>query len=55
LFRALNSLSETQGRRVDARHILGISIQDVARAEVMIERNVRKSISRGLDAMKKVF
>jgi len=55
LCHALNSLPETQGRRVDAHYIIGISVKKIAEAEGVGERNVRKSISRGLDAMKKVF
>jgi len=52
---ALNSLPETQGRRIEARYLLGQSVQDIARAEGVGERNVRKSITRGLEAMKKYF
>lgn len=50
---ALNSLPEIQGKRVEAHYLLGISIQDIAKDEGVGERNVRKSISRGLEAMKK--
>lgn len=50
---ALNSLPKIQGRRIEAYFILGQSIQEIAEAEGTGERNVRKSISRGLEEMKK--
>ena len=53
LCRALNSLPEIQGRRIEEHYILGISISEIARREGVGERNVRKSISRGLEGMKK--
>ena len=53
LCRALNSLPETQGRRIEAHYILGMSQRDIARAEGVNERNVRLSISKGLASMKK--
>ena len=49
---ALNSLPETQGRRVDACVILGKSYSDVARAEGVHESAVRRSVDRGLKKMK---
>ena len=52
---ALNSLSEIQGRRVEARYILGKSVQNIAKAEGVSESSVKESIERGLRAMKKVF
>ena len=52
---ALNSLPEVQGRRVEARYLLGKSIQEIAEAEGVTESAVKESISRGLRAMKKVF
>jgi len=52
LCRALNSLSETQGRRVDAHYILGMSKSDIARAEGVRESAVRDAIKRGLRGMK---
>lgn len=55
LCRSLNSLPEIQGRRIEAHYILGISIQDIAKSEGVGERNIRKSITRGLEAMKKYF
>ena len=53
LCRALNSLPETQGRRVDAHYILGMSKSDIARAEGVRESSVRDAIKRGLRDMKK--
>lgn len=55
LWNALNSLPETQGRRVDACIILGRSYQAVAQAEGIDESSVRKSVQRGLAAMKKIL
>jgi len=52
LCRALNSLPEIQGRRIEAHYILGKSIKEIAAAEGTGERNVRKAIYRGLAAMK---
>ena len=53
LCRALNSLPETQGRRVDAHYILGMSQKDIAEAEGVTESAVNDAISRGLRGMKK--
>ncbi len=53
LCRALNELPELQGRRVEAHYLLGKSIQEIAKEEGVGERNVRKSIQRGLEGMKK--
>jgi len=52
LCRALNSLPEIQGRRIEAHYLLGKSIAEISEAEGTGERNVRKSISRGLESMK---
>ena len=52
LCRALNSLPEIQGRRVEAHYLLGRSVQEIAKVEGVGERNVRKSIQRGLEGMK---
>ena len=49
---ALDSLPETQGRRVDACVILGKSYSEVARAEGVHESAVRRSVERGLEKMK---
>jgi len=53
LCRALNSLPEPQGRRIDAHFILGMSKADIARAEGVRESAVRGAIERGLKSMKK--
>ena len=55
LCRALNSLPEMQGRRIDAHYLLGMSVKEIAESEGVGERRIRKSISRGLEAMKKYF
>ena len=55
LCRALNSLPETQGRRIDACIILGKSVKEVAEAEGVHEESVRQSIKRGLERMRKIF
>lgn len=55
LCRALNSLPEVQGRRIDACIILGKSVKEVAEAEGVCEDTVRQSIKRGLDRMRKIF
>ena len=52
LCRALNKLPELQGRRVEAHYLLGKSVQEIAKEEGVGERNVRKSIQRGLEGMK---
>lgn len=49
---ALNSLPETQGRRIEAHYILDMSKADIARAEGVSEKNVRQSIKRGLQNMR---
>lgn len=55
LCRALNSLPETQGRRIDACVILGKSVKEVAETEGVCEDTVRQSIMRGLEHMRKIF
>lgn len=53
LCRALNSLSETQGRRIEAHYILGKSITEIAEAEGVAKSRVSESIKLGLRNMKK--
>ena len=53
LCRALNSLPELQGRRIEAHYILGMSQREIARAEGVSEEAVSKAIEKGLTAMKK--
>jgi RNA polymerase sigma-70 factor (ECF subfamily) len=55
LCRALNSLPEIQGRRVEAHYLLGKSIKEIAKAEGVSESAINQSIDRGLRAMKKYF
>ena len=55
LCRALNSLQETQGRRIDACTLLGMSMTEVAKSEGASVAAVYHSIKRGLAAMKKFF
>lgn len=53
LCNALNSLPETQGRRVDAHVILGLSYRKIAAAEGVNWSSVRESVRAGLAAMRK--
>ena len=55
LCRALNSLPEIQGRRIEAHYILGMSKAEIARAEGVSEKNVRQSIERGLKNMRQYY
>jgi RNA polymerase sigma-70 factor (ECF subfamily) len=51
--RALNSLPDIQGRRVEAHYILGKSQTKIAEDEGVTKGSVSISITRGLAAMKK--
>jgi len=53
LCRALNSLPEIQGRRIEAHFILGKSRAEIAEAEGVSENSVNVAIKRGLLAMRK--
>jgi len=55
LCRALNSLPEIQGRRVEAHYLLGKSIQEISKAEGVSDSAVKESIDRGLKAMRKNY
>ena len=55
LCRALNSLPEVQGRRVEAYYLLGKNQKEIAEEEGVSERKVRESISNGLVGMKKIL
>ena len=55
LCRALNSLPEIHGRRVEAHYLLGKTQTEIARAEGVEVHSVNESIKRGLRAMKKYF
>ena len=52
LWNALNTLPETQGRRVDACIIEGKSYAEVAASEGVNESAVRHAVERGLKNMK---
>ena len=53
LWKALNSLPEIQGRRVDAHLILGKSYRQIAREEGVDKSAVRHSVESGIKQMKK--
>lgn len=53
LCHALNSLPETQGRRVEACVILGKSYREVAKSEGVNESSVRESVRLGIENMRK--
>lgn len=50
---ALNALPDTQGRRVYAHYILGLSKTEIARAEGVAKSRISESIERGLRNMEK--
>ena len=52
---ALNSLPEIQGRRIDAYFLLSMSQKEIAKAEGVTQGAVSISITRGLEAMKKLL
>jgi len=53
IYAALNSLPDKQKQRVYAYYILGIPQVEIARHEGVDERNVRHSISKGMENLKK--
>ena len=53
LCRALNTLPEIQGRRIDAYFILGKTQAEIAEAEGVVQHSVSESIKLGLRAMRK--
>ena len=53
LCRALNSLSEKQGRRVEARVLDGKKLKEIAEAEGVALDSVSESVLRGLANMRK--
>ena len=55
LHAAIASLPDKQAKRIYAHYILGISQSDIARAEGVDLRNVRKSIDKGLRNMENFF
>lgn len=53
LYAAIDRLPPVQARRVYARFILGRSVTEIAKAEGVDERNVRDTIQKGLQGLKK--
>ena len=53
LWNALNSLPEVQGVRVEAHLILGKSYRQIAQEQDVDKSVVRRSVKRGMAAMKK--
>lgn len=53
LWNALNSLPEVQGVRVEEHLILGKSYRQIAREQGVDKSVVRRSVKRGMAAMKK--
>lgn len=53
LCNALNSLPEAQGRRVDARYLLGMKQVEIARSEGVTAHSVSSTIKAGLRNMRK--
>lgn len=48
---AIAALPDKQAKRIYAHYMLGVSQADIARAEGVDARNIRKSISKGLRSM----
>jgi RNA polymerase sigma-70 factor (ECF subfamily) len=55
LCRALNSLPDIQGRRVEAHYLLGRSQREIAGAEGVSLNSVSLSLKRGLRAIRKLL
>ena len=53
LCRALNSLPDIQGRRVDANIIMGKTLREIAKEENVAKSSVGGSVKIGLASMKK--
>ena len=49
---ALNSLPEIQGRRVEARYILGMKVREIAEAEGVSASSASQTIRNGIKAMR---
>ena len=52
---ALNSLPEIQGRRIEARFLLGMSQREIAFADGVSEEAVSKTIQKGLSAIRRYY
>ena len=55
LHAAISSLPDKQAKRIYAHFILGMTKQDIARAEGVHEKVVRVAIERGLRRLRKNF
>ena len=55
LHAAISSLPDKQAKRIYAHFILGMTKQDIARAEGVHEKVVRVAIERGLRRLEKIF
>ena len=55
LYSAISSLPDKQAKRIYAHFILGITKQDIARAEGVHEKVVRVAIERGLRRLEKIL
>jgi RNA polymerase sigma-70 factor (ECF subfamily) len=53
LCHALNSLPKKQGERIEARYVDRVSVKTLSETEGASERNIRKSVYRGLSSMRK--
>ena len=51
LHNAISALPDKQGKRIYTHYVLGISKSEIARAEGVSEKNIRKSINQGLRNM----
>ena len=55
LYTAISRLPDKQAKRIYAHFILGLTKQDIARAEGVDEKVVRLAIERGLRNLEKIF
>ena len=55
LYAAIASLPNKQAKRIYAHFFLNMSKAEIARAEGVNEGNIRKSIARGVESMRKFF
>ena len=55
LCQALNSLSRTQGQRVQARYLQSKKVCDIAKSDGVSESAITQSIQRGLETMKTIL
>ena len=55
IYSAVMALPEKQAKRIYARYYLGMSVNEIARAEGVDPSRVRDSIRRGLKQLAKIF